>query len=341
MKKMILKAIITGVMVSTLSSGVTVFAADESVTNQSDVVNEINEVVEDDEITIVDFALDKGIRENLGLGENDKITKSLLATIKELDLSDYGIASVYELQWCTNLEKLDISNANSIYSYEFIENLPNLKEVIAVSSDIYSIESFAKIPNLEKLDVSDNHIRDISLFDEKIKSGKMKSLIASNQSIVLDRSFDRKYDKVETSIVIDGMYDPVKIESLNDQAVYDNANNNLIITWNTPKEEQFMYLDFEDTIKLDTTEYEYSGTITVYFSFFGEENKDDNQEAVKPQEDEKSETGNQNSTTQQNTQVSTNTKSAKSQKTGDASMALPLTAALTSLAGLGIFGKRK
>jgi hypothetical protein len=91
-------------------------------------------------VTINDLGLSQGLKENLGLTETQNLTVSQLNSLKELDLTGYGILDMAGLQNCTNLEYLKISS-NQISNLSAISNLSKLKYLDLSSNTLTSINT--------------------------------------------------------------------------------------------------------------------------------------------------------------------------------------------------------
>lgn len=137
------------------------------------------------------------------------IAVSMLRSVQRLDLSHNLIAKVENLQFCYQLEQLDVGY-NRITSVETIyETIGNIKVLSLKKNNIYSTRSLHKLCSLEVLDLSYNVISSID--DVKLLQGlpflKELSLEGNPISQVDDyrlKVFQLFPDKFE-KMILDGM----------------------------------------------------------------------------------------------------------------------------------------
>ncbi len=77
------------------------------------------------------------------------------AVIRNLDISNTGISSVFELQQFISIMQLDISQ-NSILDLNGLDSLTNLRALDVSNNNIYSLSQIFNLNFLEKLDISSN-----------------------------------------------------------------------------------------------------------------------------------------------------------------------------------------
>lgn len=176
----------------------------------------------DDYAEIYDPQLISALNQVLGQPSDSKIKIGQLQKLTTLNLQNKNLGSVYGLQYCTNLVKLNVSH-NNIYdyrplanlkkienldiSYNFnasyskevryhdgcvdvqdLSNLENLKVLNAKSSAIGSADFLYNMKKLESVDLSDNFITSIySLFDV-VKLDSLKTLDISDQYMAIEET---------------------------------------------------------------------------------------------------------------------------------------------------------
>lgn len=338
MKKVLLKTIIAGVMVSVFSQGVVAFAAEDINVEQAEVNVAIEEVedtdiAEGEKVEIVDYNLKKALKSNFGLSEDEDITVEMMENVTELDLSGFEVKSVFELQMCKNLEKLNVSGSDC-NSYEFIVDLPKLKELTIRNCGISNVNIFTGMKALERLDIGENNISDISPLYNKLKNGELKYLDAGDQYIRSNIYIEKAEKKDLLPFEFRGITDAnTTITSMVNNAVYDNETNTFKIDWSNDGIE-YIGMGFNDFVEFDGVYYEYNGVIDLFIDFYEDTSSLDEikvEEVVNKAENKDS----------SNTVKTTNTKSAKPAKTGDPSAIGTIALALASLTGLTITKKRK
>lgn len=117
--------------------------------------------VEAAEAVIQDSLLAQGIREALSK-EEGSITPHDLASLKELDVSHYGISSIAGLEYCVNLEYLDISYHEEKPDLSPISGLIKLQTLkLSISGDT-DLTPISNLVNLASLEISTLDPIDIS-----------------------------------------------------------------------------------------------------------------------------------------------------------------------------------
>lgn len=101
------------------------------------------------------------MREEPGL-RTEVMSESLLSSIEgRLDLSGYGIEDLSGVEFCSNLNELNLEN-NSIQILDKLAHLSNLRALYLSNNNIENIEDLANLVNIEELDLSFNFITDFS-----------------------------------------------------------------------------------------------------------------------------------------------------------------------------------
>ena len=108
-----------------------------------------------------DSNLEKAIRENLGLFNNEELTKEQLKNIISLDLSSKDISDLSGIENLSSLTSLSL-NDNFIEALSPISELTNLQFLDLGDNAISSIKDISKLTKLTYLDISNNFIEDIS-----------------------------------------------------------------------------------------------------------------------------------------------------------------------------------
>lgn len=142
----------------------------------------------DEELTFADPALEKAIREEMRLTEDEPITRgaaleiealnlggggkeddekitdltglSAFSNVKELDLRTNGITRIDELSGLKKLEEL-VLESNHIRDLTPLAELEDLRKLEAAKNDIYDFSPIMGLRNLEVLDLIENHIDSI------------------------------------------------------------------------------------------------------------------------------------------------------------------------------------
>jgi Leucine-rich repeat (LRR) protein len=112
------------------------------------------------DVTFSDANFETLIREVLNKPSGD-ITPDDLLTITELDGEDRDISDVSGIEYCTNLQKLNLMS-NKIIEVSDLGTLTNLQELLLTSNDIIDISALGALTNLTWLSLMDNHIINIS-----------------------------------------------------------------------------------------------------------------------------------------------------------------------------------
>jgi Leucine-rich repeat (LRR) protein len=112
------------------------------------------------DVTFSDANFETLIREVLNKPSGD-ITPDDLLTITELDGEDRDISDVSGIEYCTNLQKLNLMS-NQIIEVSDLGTLTNLQELLLTSNDIIDISALGALTNLTWLSLGWNNISDIS-----------------------------------------------------------------------------------------------------------------------------------------------------------------------------------
>lgn len=140
----------------------------------------------------------------LSKSEN-QITKEYMSTIKELDLSDYGLLDLHGIEYAKNLTSINLSKnklidvspisklkkltnlelcENKIEDVSFLENLINLESIGLDGNNLSSIPDLKSLRYLNLINISNNKILDLS-FIKTLNSPNIK-VIASEQCVLLN-----------------------------------------------------------------------------------------------------------------------------------------------------------
>jgi hypothetical protein len=152
---------------------------------------------EKDEVIFYDRAFKESIKKALNT-EKDKIYKKDLSDIKELDLSmrkigilsrGMGITSLEGIQYCTNLESLNLIGSRYLEDISYLKDLIKLRNLNLKYSDVKDISALKGLKNLESLNIEDTKVKDISSVDSLAKlkdlkiSGEIKESDAGEKRI--------------------------------------------------------------------------------------------------------------------------------------------------------------
>lgn len=109
-----------------------------------------NIIPEKEGVTIPDTNLRNELTKVLGKTEGTQLLAEELATITELNLSNKGIASLEGLQYCTNLEKLNIGNftKDTWNTFTDLTPLKNLKKLETLDLHRTEVTDFSPLKNL-------------------------------------------------------------------------------------------------------------------------------------------------------------------------------------------------
>lgn len=115
-----------------------------------------------EEVNIPDKNLKDKLLEQLYKGPNAKITKDDLKKITHLDISCKNIKDLTGLEYCTNLENLNLSSNGTDYDLSIISNLTNLKLLYIGNNPLTDISPLKNLTNLYCLDISFTNLIDFS-----------------------------------------------------------------------------------------------------------------------------------------------------------------------------------
>ncbi|MGM9978575.1 MAG: leucine-rich repeat domain-containing protein [Clostridium sp.] len=161
--KKIVKALSGVITASIILQGVPASAAisSETITAIQN-ADDINITDEDSEIVnIPDENLKKALNKELNQDEDSKITKAQMESITQLYLFDLQIESLEGLQYCINLDKLDIMK-NNITDLSQIKELDKLTYLNIGQNYITDISSLSNLINLEVFYSFGNDITDLT-----------------------------------------------------------------------------------------------------------------------------------------------------------------------------------
>lgn len=159
MKKVVLKCLIAGLMVSVLNTGVVAFA--DEIKAETETVSE-SSGKEENVVEFKDKNLKFGITSALNISLDSKITTEMLEGLTELDLSAYDVYDLTPLQYCINLEKVDLSNNKSLMDFSPLNNLAKLKELKASNTEFWDLNQIENLKSLEVLELKESVIKDLS-----------------------------------------------------------------------------------------------------------------------------------------------------------------------------------
>jgi Leucine-rich repeat (LRR) protein len=91
----------------------------------------------------------------------------------ELDLSDYEICDLKGIEYCMNINNLNLSG-NNVYKIEPLSRLTQLESLFLSENNIQNIDCLSELVNLKELDISFNEVEDISVLN------KLESLLYVN-----------------------------------------------------------------------------------------------------------------------------------------------------------------
>jgi len=111
-------------------------------------------------VNIPDPNLEAAIRENLNK-PHSPIYMADMETITNLYAQDRGILDISGLEYCTNLQELDLIH-NSIVNISPLTDLTNLQRLTLADNDIVDITPLADLTDLEFLYLAGNNFSDIS-----------------------------------------------------------------------------------------------------------------------------------------------------------------------------------
>ncbi len=115
---------------------------------------------EADTVTFPDPSLDYAIRTRIEKPSGDML-RSDLEDIAILRVTDKGISNLEGLQYCVNLEVLDLS-INQIADIGPLAGLTQLTELTMTNNQISDLSSLSELANLTKLVLGNNQIADLT-----------------------------------------------------------------------------------------------------------------------------------------------------------------------------------
>lgn len=111
-------------------------------------------------VSFADAGLEAVIRETLGKLTGD-IVNTDLAGITFLDARGHGITALEGIQYCVDLEWLDL-NDNEIIDINALSSLPHVRALSLRGNEIIDISALSGLVNIWLLDLSNNQIADIT-----------------------------------------------------------------------------------------------------------------------------------------------------------------------------------
>lgn len=132
-----------------------------------------NITYKENEVIFKDRTLKEAVKKALNKNE-EIIFKNELKDIKELDLSmkvvgilsrGRGITNLEGIQYCVNLERLDLTGSRYLNDFTPIEKLTKLKTLNLKYSGIKELSALSKLKNLQSLNIENTEIKDISPLD--------------------------------------------------------------------------------------------------------------------------------------------------------------------------------
>lgn len=125
-------------------------------------MNAVEKTTDDELVVFEDDNLKKYILKKLNKSSDYKITISDMESFTKLSSPQYvSINSIKGLEYCTNLEELDLA-CNNISDISALKNLKKLSNLYISSNMIEDISALKDLKNLKELDISHNKISDIS-----------------------------------------------------------------------------------------------------------------------------------------------------------------------------------
>jgi hypothetical protein len=83
----------------------------------------------------------------------------------ELDLSDYEIYDLKGIEYCMNINSLNVSG-NNVRKIDHLSRLTQMESLFLSENNIQNIDSLSELVNLKELDISFNEIEDISVLNK-------------------------------------------------------------------------------------------------------------------------------------------------------------------------------
>lgn len=108
-------------------------------------------------LSIDDPMLDKALREQLNVDEDDQIDQSLTFTVTELDLSGYQISNLSGIEHFERITSLDLSH-NKIEDISQIQHLTTIEQLNLENNIIEDISPLQALQKLETLNIRENFV---------------------------------------------------------------------------------------------------------------------------------------------------------------------------------------
>ncbi|MEY8515218.1 putative mucin/carbohydrate-binding domain-containing protein [Lactococcus taiwanensis] len=116
-------------------------------TSFADVANQNQAATQVESVNIPDANLRKELTKVLEKPERASLSEKELATIKDLELTNKGIDSLEGLQYCRNLEKIDILDQAKSNTFNSLTSLQNLKYLDSINLYLEDITDFSHLEN--------------------------------------------------------------------------------------------------------------------------------------------------------------------------------------------------
>ncbi len=129
-------------------------------------------------IKFKDANLEKAVKANIGLSDNQKVTLQLAITTKILKLNTKNIADLSGLEFFTGLEELHL-NSNKFKYLTPISKLNSLTKLYLVGNQLKNIYLLKYLVNLKWLYLSKNQLTDISYLKDLVNLEVL--ILAENQ----------------------------------------------------------------------------------------------------------------------------------------------------------------
>lgn len=202
----------------------------------------INSYSPDDVVEFANEEIYEIVCDLLGKKSDDKISKSELLQVNELDFT-YGFYSgnynLQDLKYFKNLEYLSLNSGSYNYDLSPLRTLTNLVELDLYGNEISDITPLESLDKLEKLNLISNNIRDISpiknltaLTSLKLDKDKINDLSCTVKFYdnLTEKNFDCTFYKTDADGVInieanDG--DKIKLPL----GIKTNNNNATFVDW--------------------------------------------------------------------------------------------------------------
>lgn len=129
--------------------------------------NEISILTIDPDPAVVfnDANLDNAVKTALNPGDGI-VNQGDCLDLTVLDASNLSITDLTGLEYCTNLEELDLSGNTGLTDLSSLSGLTTLMDLNLSGNDVSSLSDINNLLSLEILDLSDNQVGDISVLED-------------------------------------------------------------------------------------------------------------------------------------------------------------------------------